>query len=1247
MKPKRFILFITTVILTVTVVVSLRTAIWQDAIVRFINQRLASGWTLSLDSIEGYVWGPIQVENLLLSSQDGNQFSVSDLEFSPSFFPLLFGKIGFKSIRVKDIYMKYSQGNRTGTSRLNLNQYIAPLTIDNLFMDGVLWIDTPESFYEYELAFHGRINSNESSLWLNLQQLQIDDPKAKNSFLANNTFMKITPTRFITAIEKGNINGQMMSGHIKYVESSFRHLQGNISFTDVNIPDKFLSGIPLQPQLSSLDLDFTFTSDFKLFKGNLAVSSPLGLDMGGEFVSEVFPNHIRIHKLELLSAKARLSGNGLFESNGRFNGSVQFQNFDFSQWVEIDSPSSISGLLLMDGQVVGEQIQEITLTAEIMDSSLYRGQNLSLSGSLTYNGEKLNIIDPLMLELGATNLEMNGWADFTNDSISLSCLMRNATPNIINNFWADTLKQGLASGSVMINGALSDPRYTVDLQVRDIRYKAFTVKGGTIRGKLKKPSALAEGECMVDFIGLEYDGNFIDHLSMDITFDLSKILVGEFLAKQGENYLQWNGSFDRIDKINIDRIQFLYNSHFLVNPAPFNITIRDSSVIFHPFEIHADDGLIAGEMRFGPQYQGHVKLSNIDADLIQLMFGDKIPPITGLAFGEIHAQAGDSPSLSCDVTLKNGELARQPFQDLVLSFIYQDSVLYIEDLSLFSDSTGFQIHATFPDNYPNSSSRIPLSVESSFTHLPLEWVMQFLPPWYHLEGIGSGTISYTGQPDKAKMNFALTIKDAAFDRIALGEVKGTGNYDGRRVNFTSFESRRGNGDSITGRAYLPLNLMYKHPGFGKINADDSLFVTLQAQTGNMDFLTNYIDDVDSVRGNIQLHLTVNGLFKQPVRNGEINISDGKIYTLLTRNSIKHVNGSATLSNNILVLDRFTAQMDEKEKTRKDNVHLSGSINLTSFFKPDYNLRIQGENVYVDLLTEDIQGRVNSDITLSGRDTIRFVGDVEIIDVEMFQEFTSTELGEILTEGSIITEYRINFPIIGKLTFINSQIEAVLSGEVSYSKLGNFPTDYAGELQLEEGKYYYYGDIFTITYGYLALEGKGFNPYMEIEANTVIKDEFQDEKITLRIVGPLDNPELSFESSSGYSQSDILELLTWGKRFEDQEISSSGFGNQAQAILGSWLEGQIEKNIAELGSAGMLGLLDNVSITGTSSLIDPTNRNELSIKAGVTDNLSFAYRRSFSLNAVGVELKVNRYFSLVGDIDEAGNFKVKYRLRYSY
>ena len=254
------------------------------------------------------------------------------------------------------------------------------------------------------------------------------------------------------------------------------------------------------------------------------------------------------------------------------------------------------------------------------------------------------------------------------------------------------------------------------------------------------------------------------------------------------------------------------------------------------------------------------------------------------------------------------------------------------------------------------------------------------------------------------------------------------------------------------------------------------------------------------------------------------------------------------------------------------------------------------------------------------------------------------------EKGKVMAYQITIPIRGQAFFQNSQIDAKLSGELSLSQIGYKEMDFGGEIFVEDGSVFSYKDNFKELQGYVNFDNKGFNPIMDLNAFTMIDDE----RIDLRISGGLDDLDISLLSASGFSESDILELLTWGKRFEEQELTSTGFGNQTVSILGSLLENQLEKNLKE-SELGKLGLVDDIQISGTAGLIQGTDDDfELTAKRKIGDKtfLNLSYKRSFSLtnpnqSQIGVEYKLNRHFSVVANIDDDGNLNLKYRYRYAY
>ena len=196
----------------------------------------------------------------------------------------------------------------------------------------------------------------------------------------------------------------------------------------------------------------------------------------------------------------------------------------------------------------------------------------------------------------------------------------------------------------------------------------------------------------------------------------------------------------------------------------------------------------------------------------------------------------------------------------------------------------------------------------------------------------------------------------------------------------------------------------------------------------------------------------------------------------------------------------------------------------------------------------------------------------------------------------------------------------------------------------------YKDNFKGLNGYVRFDDLGFNPFFDVNAETFIDDE----QIDLRISGNMENLDINLQSASGFSESDILELLTWGRRFEDQKLTSMGFGNQTVSILGSILEKRLEKNLRDT-ELGKMNLVDNIDISGSAGLLQGSNEDfEITAKKQIGDKtyLNLSYKRSFSLtnpnqSQIGVEYKLSRHFSVVGNIDESGNLNLKYRYRYAY
>ena len=436
----------------------------------------------------------------------------------------------------------------------------------------------------------------------------------------------------------------------------------------------------------------------------------------------------------------------------------------------------------------------------------------------------------------------------------------------------------------------------------------------------------------------------------------------------------------------------------------------------------------------------------------------------------------------------------------------------------------------------------------------------------------------------------------------------------------------------------------------------------------MPFLSNYISELDSISGTINIDLSLLGPSSAIIRNGEITLSNSSVYTMLINNPIISVNGKGVLENNMLNIDNLKGSSvnsrDNNFGKIRDNISVSGSIDFSKFFEPNYDLIVNSINnkyIYLDAIPIDITGIIDSmNVKVFGKDTVNITGLIEVDEATLFHEFISEDIGEtLISSDGVVMSYSLNVPIKDEGKFQNSQVDAIMTGEISLAKTGNEYWNIGGEVYIEDGSILSFKDNFTGLNGYVIFDNNGINPDMDLMASTTIADE----EIRLKIKGDLNNADLVLESSSGFSESDIIELLTFGSRFEDQALSSNGFGVQATSMLGSLLETQLEKNLEEMSALKLLKP-DEIDVSGTASFISGQNlsaseRNDLEDfkisakkKFGSKTYANLSYKKSFSLTnpdqlQIGVEYKLNRNLSLVGNMDDKGNLHLKYRYRYAY
>ena len=1251
---KQYVLFFVGFIV-VLLLVLFRPSVWQDRIDKYLNNQLyKSGWSLNNSVFSGHLFTKISSSDILLKSSKGTLIAFPRIEARIKILPLILGKIKLNELSVSKAQITPSlKLNENPSNRAVSGIKQIPIDIEKLNIDGNVILPSEDSTRSYSFFIDGGIVNAKENLVIDLNELNIISNESLTNLSVKGWKGSISDEKIQIDLKNASINSLDLGGYFEYSFLDSSKINGNIILNEYKLPESIFSELPLQPNLSKLAASFTFESNINNYFGRLKIQNELGLKMDGSFRIETDTTHFELQELLLNGNNTTLSVKGLYEKNGRFNGIARLENLDFSQWLIDSKRTGISGYLLLDGLFENMLITALDVNADVNESLLFNREPTSFSGSVSYMDSILSIVNPIMLSIGPSNIVLEGNANYGNRSMNLDVELSEASAFLINNFWSDTLTSGSATGSMQIDGSFDVLSLNADLAINNFNYKNIYIENFELFAKLENLQNFDEGEVKMKFKNGTWNEIDFESGNGQLFLNDEVINISSFELRNEKDFLQINGSMPSDTLLQIDQFQLAYKNHYLINPSQLEIIFTNNKVYIKPFEIHIDDGVVKGSFQTSP-FAGNLKFSNVTTELLPLLNINESEHLSGNLFGDVFFPEDNSAEqIKLNFSVKEGSFKSQKFDDLYLNVAYQNGMLSVDSLSLFEgNKSSFVVSGNLPfpiDDKINQKTEL----QSEFKNFDLAFLSELSNDILsRVKGKFTGRFSMGGTANKTSYSINGKIMDAYWGRLPLGTVSGYGDYKNKRLVFNNFSSLY-NQNKYEGNASIPIDLDIASKS-RKMPSSSSLNLNSKGSFRSAEFISAYITEIDSIIGEIDIDFNINGFLGSLKRNGKLDIKNGSIYTVLMDEPIIDIASEARLYKNEMNIESFNGLITNSEIKNQNNTvsnfSLNGSIDFKNFFEPRYSLNATGKDIFFRSLNQDIESFVDIDVGIFGKDTVDITGTITARNGAIFKEFKSSEITAVSNRSErVTTNYNIRFPIEDTFSIRNSQIDAKISGELGMSRLYSDEWSYSGEIEFIEGEIYYYlGDVFENLKGTMVFDGQGFNPFLELSASTKIGDA----EIMLGVFGPFDNPEWRFESDKGYSESDILQLLTFNTRVAEEGFSTEGLGTQAQTILGAYLERQLEKNFIKSTGLKSSGIIQDVQISGASELLNPNQGDEFSINARLNQNFSLSYKRSFSLeaaykNKVGVEYKLNPNFSVIGNVDETGQVQMKFRVRRVY
>ncbi len=642
-----------------------------------------------------------------------------------------------------------------------------------------------------------------------------------------------------------------------------------------------------------------------------------------------------------------------------------------------------------------------------------------------------------------------------------------------------------------------------------------------------------------------------------------------------------------------------------------------------------------------------------------LRFLGRPPKLRGVVDASVSLSMQDSRlALTGTVVATDGEFGQIPFTRLSSEFVLEDNRLAFRQLDwLHQDGkaavVGELIYARDDSRFGGLGALDSLDLQGRLADFQFHDLQPFLPWKLETYGRTTGTFTARGQADDPVYVAALSIADPRFDRAAGELLTGRLKYERKRVQFSDLTLKTATG-SYSGGGTLPADLS---PTTGALNVigDAPVDLAFSGTTTQLDFLTPYFEDVDSLNGEYEIELNFSGTFRQLIRNGKLTARNGKVELFVMENPIVGVEGELVLVDNLLIVERLEGHTPYGRRWGKDNSRLtvSGTMDMTRFFKPWFDLQISGEHAYFSRPLGEIEAVGSPALTVTGRDTVYFRGEFVPDPDQAFlrMDFTGSESYVLkkTDEGTILV-YDIHIPLYSGATIENNDVNAEVEGEITLTKVGSGNFRYAGTIDIMSGRFVYYGYDFVFDEGSVTLEPSTLNPRFYIRATTQVDmprsgapaiPEEGPVDVTLVLTGTLEVPQVSFESSALYSESDFLQLFALGQSLEE--------GVDPAVTAGLSLTNIVLRRIED--EARQVPGLDRFQIQTASPRTVLTDMEAVRVHIGkrLGSKVYMGLRAdpTLSYTQAQIAFRINRNMSLVGSVDENGLYQIKYRLRFRY
>ncbi len=821
--------------------------------------------------------------------------------------------------------------------------------------------------------------------------------------------------------------------------------------------------------------------------------------------------------------------------------------------------------------------------------------------------------------------------------------------------------------TLKVLGDINDPDIQLNFNLDTLKYDIYTVNNLNVSLFSNKTISDPGGGVLISFENASLDSFLIGSVQTYVRMEEDTIQIDYFEISH-ENYkLNLSGSIRDLKEFTIQNLSGTYQGENVYLLDPVSFIASEEGYTLSRFDVLYRDALLSGSLNVkNDLIKGTLNIAGAELNSLPLI-STLVDSVEGILDFNVGIKGKlNAPVIDAKLSLKRANAFGLNANRIRSELYYADNMMYINDFRFdIKEGRKIGLKGKLPLKINFKAKKMiqilpqdSLYVDVEMSKVRLSKLLPFILP-FPIFGDAEASGSITGTINDPIMDADLFVSDPKVMQIEGDSIRGQFHYSNERMFFNEVEIFADNGRYF-GNANFFLDLSFQPQG-ERFYPDSSLYVYVEGKDDEMIYLTPFIDPMESFTGDLYTELEMTGNFNKTIKNGKVTIKNGHLVLGILGNEIENLDGEAIMKDNIMKVNlkgslpsvSYTLVgilgLEKGNVKNKYNFNVGGNMNMRYLIRPQFNLRLTGNQMSIVTLNENVNLTTGGvDLAITGRDTLNITGDVTIQEgvIEFGFNRTAPETGApTIQEKGIKTAYSLN-AMIDKMYFRNQLIDATLNGEMVLQKFASENrTRMGGELFVTEGFFNYWASVFALEEGSLILDQFENNHELNFIATKSIKDlEGNNVDIIASISGELNNPEITFtDENNTMSQAEIVENLTIGEiRTVLGGVTEEG--SDVTALL-SLAEVPLEQQAKKLAGVGGL---DRIDIKGGTegSYIDGTTALVVGGRIGRNFYLTYEGSQESLFKIMEFEYRLNNKVSIIGKAnDESVSGAVRLRLQY--